>query len=597
MARNDIQPDLQNIAEYFSRNEFYIPSYQRPYAWQVPQCEQLIEDIQTHQENFDSKSQDNYFFGAILIAQELGEEHDVTLIDGQQRTTTFMLLLRALLLKIDEELSKLNSDSLDDAKLIDKLSELKSSIISMLYNLSEDDFFYYKKNNYQLKKDDIKYLNESISELYSNDMVTILIGESFEVVQNSVIQISRRQKDNRYTNYYKNFRYFYNYCDELTNTQIRDFAEHFIKYCQVITITSFNTDQAINIFNSLNGTGVPLTPIEVIVSKAIANAENRKVFEENWQDIVKKTDNSFLNLNLLITHYIFTQLSEQHGSVTRNPGIQSFFAKNKQLLNDDVKFTSQLDKILDIVNGFDNSEFGQIMNKFNGNFKPFVSSFLYFRQNDDYLNYLLKMAILLEITDFAYGNSSFKGFLERINLKYSQIDNYSDDGLIKEIQDHISKNFKRNDIEQTLKESGVSSAIIYLNEYLFCKTQCLEFNISGKVDIEHIMPKSGINRENIMKDAGFLDADEFCEYAEKLGNKILLESEINRGIGDAWFRTKKENEVTIHRGYIGSKYQIAKSLVNYPEDTWTKEDIDTATEKATQRILDYIFSDKSYEIL
>lgn len=73
MARNDIQPDLQNINEYFSRKEFFIPSYQRPYAWQLPQCEQLIEDIETHQDSFDPSSQDNYFFGAILIAQESGK--------------------------------------------------------------------------------------------------------------------------------------------------------------------------------------------------------------------------------------------------------------------------------------------------------------------------------------------------------------------------------------------------------------------------------------------------------------------------------------------------------------------------------------------
>lgn len=46
--RNDIQPNLQTIGEYFTRKEFYIPSYQRPYAWQVAQCEQLIEDINIH---------------------------------------------------------------------------------------------------------------------------------------------------------------------------------------------------------------------------------------------------------------------------------------------------------------------------------------------------------------------------------------------------------------------------------------------------------------------------------------------------------------------------------------------------------------------
>ena len=103
------------------------------------------------------------------------------------------------------------------------------------------------------------------------------------------------------------------------------------------------------------------------------------------------------------------------------------------------------------------------------------------------------------------------------------------------------------------------------------------------------MPQSGKNRENIQKDGGFIDASEFREYAEKLGNKILLESDINRGIGDAWFRTKKDNNVTKGHGYIGSKFPIAKCLASYRSDTWTKVDIDVATEKAARRIADFVF--------
>lgn len=589
MVRNDIKPDLQTIGTYFERKEFYIPSYQRPYAWGVTQCEQLIEDIKTHKENFDLESQDNYFFGAILIAQESGEEYETTLIDGQQRTTTFMLLLKAILMKIKIELGNLSEDSLEDAKLIEKLTGLKNDIISMLYNLDDEDLFHYKRSNYQLKSSDIKYVNDSISELYEKDMVAVLVNEEFEVIRKSVIKIYRRQKDNKYTNFYKNFRYFYKYCDCMTNTQIRDFAEHFLKYCQVITITSFNTDQAINIFNSLNGTGVPLTPIEVIVSKATAKAIDRKKFEQNWQRTVTKTDHSSLNLNLLMTHFIFTKLSEQNGTVTRNPGIRAFFTENKDILNDDVLFTNQLDKILDNINGYDSTELGQILNRFNGNIKPFVSSYLFFRESYEYLTYLLRLATVLELTDFAYANGNFKGFLERINLKYSQVDKYSEENLISEVKNNISKNFSREDIEQTLRESGVSNPIIFLNEYLYCKEHGMKFSISGNVDIEHIMPQSGLNRENIMKDAGFECKDDFYEYVEKIGNKILLESEINRGIGDAWFRTKKKNTITSHHGYKGSEYKIATALVDYHKDTWTREDIDLATNKAVKRIADFIF--------
>lgn len=92
-----------------------------------------------------------------------------------------------------------------------------------------------------------------------------------------------------------------------------------------------------------------------------------------------------------------------------------------------------------------------------------------------------------------------------------------------------------------------------------------------------------------MSDAGLESQDEFRDFAERLGNKILLESEINRGIGDAWFRTKRENTITGGHGYIGSKFPIAKSLVNYVNDTWTKTDIELATEKAAKRIADFIF--------
>ncbi|MGX4593329.1 DUF262 domain-containing protein [Leuconostoc sp. JNUCC 76] len=589
MQRNDIKSDPQNIELFFGRNEFYIPSYQRPYAWQISQCEQLVEDIETHQENFDAGTQDNYFFGAILIAQESGEEHDVTLIDGQQRTTSFMLLLKAVLIKIKSELHKLNDDTLDDAKLIEKLTELKNKIISMIYNLGEDESYSYRKDKYELQKKDTKYFNDSVSELYATDMVTILINENIETIRDQVIKLAHKQKDNKYSNYYKNFRFFHEYCSKLTNTQIRDFTTHLIEYCQVITITSFNTDQAINIFNSLNGTGVPLTPIEVIVSKTTAKAMDRKLFEKNWQNIVKKSDNSPVNLNLLMTHYIFMQLSAQHGSMSRNPGIRAFFAENKTLLNNDVQFTSDLDKLLDIITSFYNTELGQIMTKFNSNFLPFVSSYLFYRNDDAYLSYLLRLSAVLEITDFAYGNSRFKGFLERINLKYSQVDTVSEQELLKEIKQNIVENFNKDDIEQSLTDSGVPNSLIILNEYLYAQEQQIPFDLTTNPDIEHIMPQSGYNRANIIQDANLTDQEEFHEYVEKIGNKILLESEINRGLGDAWFRTKKQNVLSNH-GYKGSKYPIAQGLVDYPKDTWNRDDIDQNTKKAAQRITNFIFS-------
>lgn len=591
MVRNDIKPDLQTIEDYFSkRKEFYIPSYQRPYAWQLAQCEQLIEDIESHQENFSADEQDNYFFGAVLIAQESGEEHEISLIDGQQRTTTFMLLLKAVLLKLRQEISYLSEESVADAKLFDDLKRLITRLVSMLYNLSDDDAFYYCRGQYELQEHQVKYKNDSISEIYASDLASILCGEDLPSIEAKVVKIKGRHKDNKYTNFYKNFRYFYQYCQKLTNTQIRDFANHLLSHCQIITITSFNTDQAINIFNSLNGTGMPLTAIEVLVSKATAVSQDRRIFEKSWQDLVQRVDQSSLDLNSLMTYYIFVKLSKEQKE-TRNPGIRAFFKKHGQLLKDDQVFINDLNRIISNWSNFEQTELGQIMRRFYGNFRPFISSYLFYRPTETtYLTYLLRLALLWDVTDFAYSHPRFKGFLEKINLKYSQVENYSESDLIQEVREHITQQFNPEDIRERLLGSGLPKTLVFVNEYLYSQEKGLAFRLDGLVDVEHIMPQSGLNRESIMRDAGFLDQDEFYSYAEKLGNKILLEAEINRGIGDAWFRTKKENDVTSGQGYRGSHYHLAQSLASYPRDTWTKEDIEEATAKAADRLLGFLFN-------
>lgn len=174
-------------------------------------------------------------------------------------------------------------------------------------------------------------------------------------------------------------------------------------------------------------------------------------------------------------------------------------------------------------------------------------------------------------------------------MLYSQVDSISIDELISKIRNHIHDNFIYEDVKQTLTESGVSNSILYVNEFLFALEKGIDFNLDGNIDIEHIMPQSGLNRENIMSDAGLESQEEFRDYAEKIGNKILLEADINRSIKNAWFRSKRKNTITSGCGYIGSKFPIAKSLVNYVNDTWTKTDIELATEKAAKRIADFIF--------
>ncbi|UXN07948.1 DUF262 domain-containing protein [Bartonella sp. HY761] len=98
-----MKPYTRSIIELFDgKKRFLIPLYQRKYAWQAkPQLELLWEDIlrSVRQLMQDRSNMIPHFMGAIVISQikTFGKEvQSFEIIDGQQRLTTFQLLLAAL---------------------------------------------------------------------------------------------------------------------------------------------------------------------------------------------------------------------------------------------------------------------------------------------------------------------------------------------------------------------------------------------------------------------------------------------------------------------------------------------------------------------
>lgn len=86
-----------NILDFISgRNKvFIIPPFQRNYEWSTQQCEELFDDlIQAY------KNDKSHYLGNIVyyLGQNSGATfQEFILVDGQQRITTVLLLLCALL--------------------------------------------------------------------------------------------------------------------------------------------------------------------------------------------------------------------------------------------------------------------------------------------------------------------------------------------------------------------------------------------------------------------------------------------------------------------------------------------------------------------
>ncbi|MCQ2986123.1 DUF262 domain-containing protein [Helicobacter pylori] len=93
---------------------FSIPVYQRNYTWEEENCEKLLQDIASISQN-----KKTHFMGSItyilhLIDDEksLRQLQEFVIIDGQQRVTTIMLLLKAIETKIPNEEIKKEIDGL-----------------------------------------------------------------------------------------------------------------------------------------------------------------------------------------------------------------------------------------------------------------------------------------------------------------------------------------------------------------------------------------------------------------------------------------------------------------------------------------------------
>ncbi|MBY6779810.1 DUF262 domain-containing protein [Clostridium botulinum] len=85
---------------------FSIPVYQRNYDWKISNCERLFKDIENISKNKDRES---HFLGTVVYVdgKKTASFREFIVIDGQQRLTSIMLLLKALaVITEDDELKE-----------------------------------------------------------------------------------------------------------------------------------------------------------------------------------------------------------------------------------------------------------------------------------------------------------------------------------------------------------------------------------------------------------------------------------------------------------------------------------------------------------
>jgi hypothetical protein len=253
-----------------TKSQFIIPVYQRNYDWTKKECERLFEDILILSK--DKNKSSIHFLGAFVYKPGKREDtrfDQLILIDGQQRLTTIILLLKAI-----HDYSK---NVLKDEKLSDEIYE------TYLVNK------FAKTENLKLKLKPSKLDDHNYAKLM-NDKID-------EVSKNS--------------NVYLNYFFFYEKIGNLN--KIQDFYLA-MQRIEGIAAELQENDNPQVIFESLNSTGLDLNSADLIRNFLLMKSDvelQNLLYEKYWMKLENLLEKNLIN-------FIRDYLSFKSGYVVQN---------------------------------------------------------------------------------------------------------------------------------------------------------------------------------------------------------------------------------------------------------------------------------------
>ncbi len=134
-----------------------IPEYQRPYKWTAKNANQLLDDIEEAQ----NTNKEKYRVGTLILHEY--EDGKYNIVDGQQRTITFSLLLKCLVKDtipfLDE---KLSNNTFNYHNVINNYRALRRRIDNLFDEKDKDALSDYVKEHCEL----IVVITDDLSEAF-----------------------------------------------------------------------------------------------------------------------------------------------------------------------------------------------------------------------------------------------------------------------------------------------------------------------------------------------------------------------------------------------------------------------------------------------
>ena len=290
MSSKIFDPQYWNLETVF-KQIYIVPVYQRPYSWDKEQVDVLLDDLY---ESYQEDKNTGYYIGNIIVHDNgdklNGNILKFELVDGQQRITTFaLILLSTFCLAIQKGYSATDTT----------IQIIKGSLWKYI------DRKYTKENQ-------TVYLNSieknAFKDLY--DYCFFAESSGFNIIE----FCENYKKKNKFEErVFANFRNIYNYLNDVVcangqNEEILNFADYILQSAQFIVIESTcKPKKVFSMFESINSKGKKLDEIDLIKTYIFSNLEpdDYDTYLNIWGNLIIETkDNLYDYLYNFIKAYI-----------------------------------------------------------------------------------------------------------------------------------------------------------------------------------------------------------------------------------------------------------------------------------------------------
>ena len=515
MGSGKISANKEVLQKIFSQDFwFVIPEYQRSYVWQRDNVIELLEDLYFA---FEHKPNNEYFLGSLVLKKRDNDEFaEYEVLDGQQRLTTFMMLIAVM------------RDLLEDKNYKYTLQELIYQKENKLRKIpSRQRIAYHIRDRVEdfikefIINEDGTLLKEELESKIDGDNISISNMSSAIIIINEFLE----KKDD-----------------------LEEFAGFLLNNALFIYVSTDNTEDAFRMFTILNDRGIPLTSADILKSLNIGEIKNEKEIKKYariWEDIEGKHGEDFdrflaFTRTILVKEKARINLLEEFEN--------NIYRKGKlQIGKETIELLTHYDEIYGEIIELEN-------NDLSNEYKNLITIMKIGLPSEDWIPPLLyyyskfktnRLFEFLKKLEFKFAGDwicqenptnrieAMNKILKKIEIiDTSDIDNFLNNGDLFEIDMQTYKFMLNGEVYRRR-----------FGRYLVLKIEYLmgdnTVHLSGykRISLEHVLPQNPKSTSKWVKD--FTD-DERNYWTHKLANLVLISMIKNTKLSNLDFQEKKE---------------------------------------------------------